>query len=233
VDIHAVCGELVDDCNRRQDREVRNCQARARSNYEACARWAQQNRQDVGRTCDGHRRGFDQCRNDSQRRELACHPRALGCPTRERGEINFQLCMRNAAAAQQQSRQPPPRAEPPPEAPRARPATRAASAPREHASPTAMRLGEELLSAARRRNAEQVERLIRDGAAVNVQDRDGRTPRHLAAASGSAIIAELLIRGGASVLATTPSPLFSRPPRGEDRSGWLNRSTCCLGEFSV
>jgi len=29
------------------------------------------------------------------------------------------------------------------------------------------------------------------------------------------------------------SPLFSRPPRGEDRSGWLNRSTCCLGEFSV
>jgi ankyrin repeat protein len=205
-DIQAVCSKQVNECNRGQDQVVRNCQAQAQANHEGCVRWAQQNRQDPGRTCDGHRRSFEQCRNDSQRRQLTCSPSALGCATRERCDVNFQLCMRDVAAARQ-SKQPPQR-EAQPEAPRARdpappPTATPESAPRERASPLAMQLGGDLRAAAARGNAVEVERLIREGAALNAPDNTGATALHLAAGSGNVVITELLIRSGASIRAQT------------------------------
>jgi len=209
-DIQAACSQQIDDCNLRYDQTVRKCQDRSRSNFDACVRWARQNRQDPNSTCSSHRRSFDAC-SDPRPRQRACNPAAVRCPTRERCDINFQLCMRDAAAAAQQPVQPvqppPPRQAPQPLAPSAPASAPPQRAPQAKAPRSALELGQDLLGAARHRDARQVEQLLQEGAAVNVQDKDGMTPLHLAAQSGSVVVTELLLRNGASARMTNSKGL--------------------------
>lgn len=60
-------------------------------------------------------------------------------------------------------------------------------------------LNDKLLIAVEKGSVEEVEKLIQEGAEVNSQDNDGKTPLHKAAWRGNSTVVENLIEKGADV----------------------------------
>ncbi len=105
AELNNTCSTLVNDCHKRYRDEERRCIADARHQFDLCARALPPGKRARAEdACQNLRLREKGCSAPFQLKEMAwrCAPRAVGCPSRERCDVPFQICMRDAANTQQQ-----------------------------------------------------------------------------------------------------------------------------------
>lgn len=124
-ELQNTCNSLLNDCRKRYQDDMRRCVADARREFDRCARALPPNkRANAESACQNLRVREKDCTAPHRAREieLFCTPYAVRCPSRERCDVPFQICMRDNAPRPPQPQPAPAQPQPQPPQGDARPA---------------------------------------------------------------------------------------------------------------